>query len=73
MHLLERTALVKAVTNKEHGHGKASAMLHFMQYLERKHPDLAEEVVDALDTNLLAMSEPEILAMARGWFEDHQP
>jgi hypothetical protein len=55
-----------------HGHGKASAMLHFIQYLERKHPDLAAEVVDALDTNLIAMSEPETLAMARGWFEDHQ-
>lgn len=54
-----------------HGHGKASSMFHFNQYLERKHPDLAIKVVDALDTNLLAMSEPEVLAMARGWFEDH--
>ena len=54
-----------------HGHGKASAMLHFMQYLERNHTDLAELVVDAIDTNLIAMTEPEILALARGWFLSH--
>jgi hypothetical protein len=54
-----------------HGHGKASAMLHFIQYLERKEPDLAARVVDALDTNLIAMTEPEILAMARDWFDSH--
>jgi hypothetical protein len=54
-----------------HGNGKASSMLHFIQYLERKEPDLAAKVVDAIDTNLLAMTEPEILAMAREWFESH--
>ena len=54
-----------------HGNGKASAMLHFMQYLERNHTDLAELVVDAIDTNLIAMTEPEILALARGWFLSH--
>ena len=54
-----------------HGHGKASAMLHFMQYLERNHTDLADLVVDAIDTNLISMTEPEILALARGWFHAH--
>jgi hypothetical protein len=54
-----------------HGHGKASSMLHFIQYLERKEPVLAAKVVDAIDTNLIAMSEPEILAMAREWFQAH--
>jgi len=54
-----------------HGNGKASSMLHFIQYLERKEPDLAAKVVDAIDTNLIAMTEPEILAMAREWFESH--
>ena len=44
-------------------------MLHFIQYLERKEPDLAAKIVDAIDTNLIAMTEPEILAMAREWFE----
>jgi arginine repressor len=55
-----------------HGHGKASSMMHFVQYLERKHPDIAALVADALDTNLIAMTEPEILAMARSWCEEHQ-
>ena len=54
-----------------HGNGKASSMLHFIQYLERKAPALAEKVVDAIDTNLIAMTEPEILAMAREWFDAH--
>jgi hypothetical protein len=46
-------------------------MLHFIQYLERKHSLLAAKIVDALDTNLIAMTEPEILAMAREWFDSH--
>ena len=54
-----------------HGHGKASAMLHFIQYLKRKHTDLAEIVVDAIETNLIEMTEPEILALAREWFHAH--
>jgi hypothetical protein len=41
--------------------------------LERKEPDLAAKVVDAIDTNLIAMTEPEILAMAREWFDSHSP
>ena len=53
------------------GNGKASSMLHFIQYLERKAPPLAEKVVDAIDTNRIAMTEPEILAMAREWFDAH--
>ncbi|MEJ6573729.1 MAG: hypothetical protein QNL78_01205 [Actinomycetes bacterium] len=54
-----------------HGHGKANSMLHFIQYLERKHAPLAKKVVEAIDTNLIAMTEPQILAMARDWFDAH--
>jgi hypothetical protein len=46
-------------------------MIHFIDYLERKAPDLAAKVVDSIDTNLIAMSEPQILAMARKWVESH--
>ena len=69
--------IVKAISGASeiliigHGHGKASSMLHFIQYLERKHATLAHKVVDALDTRLGALTEPEILAMAREWFEAH--
>jgi hypothetical protein len=55
-----------------HGKGKASAMLQFTQFLERKHPDLAKKVVDAVDTHLESITEPEILALAREWFNSHE-
>lgn len=55
-----------------HGHAKASSMLHLIQYLERKHPVTAHKIVDALDENLAAMSEPEVLKLARAWLEQHQ-
>jgi len=54
-----------------HGNGKARGMVHFELYLVRKHPDLAKKVVGILDTNLMGMTEPEILAMAREWFQTH--
>jgi hypothetical protein len=52
-----------------HGKGKASTMLRLVQYWERKHPELAHKVVDALDTDLERLSENEILALARDWFD----
>ena len=54
-----------------HGNGKARSMVHFVMYLERKHPDLAKKVVGTLDTNLFGITQPEILAMAREWFDRH--
>ena len=54
-----------------HGNGKASAVVHFVQYLERKQPELAKKVVDALDQNFESLTEPQILAMARDWFAAH--
>lgn len=54
-----------------HGKGKASAALRLTQYLERKHPDQAMQVVDSLDTDLLNLSEGEILALARNWVAAH--
>ena len=54
-----------------HGVGKSSAMLHFIQYAERKHPDVAKKIVDAIDLDVSALTEPEILAAARTWFKHH--
>ncbi|CAB5241000.1 unannotated protein [freshwater metagenome] len=54
-----------------HGNGKANAMVRFVQYLERKHPDVAHKVVDAIDSNLQALTEDQILAQARNWFDNH--
>ena len=55
-----------------HGKGKASASLKLIQAWERKHQDLAKKVVDAMDSDLQNLSEPQILAIAREWIEHHR-
>lgn len=55
-----------------HGKGKSNSMLKLIQHLERHHPKTAEKVVSALDINVPALTEPQILAAAREWFDDHQ-
>jgi len=55
-----------------HGKGKANEMLHFTQYLERKHPDVAAKVVAAIDSDLEALSSDQILALVRDWFEEYK-
>ena len=52
-----------------HGHGKGSAANTFIEYLHRKHPQIAQRVVANLDLNLNALSEAEIAMNARQWFE----
>ncbi|MEI8067156.1 MAG: hypothetical protein WCH42_07505 [Actinomycetes bacterium] len=54
-----------------HGKGKGSEMLHLVSYLERKHPLIAAKVAGKLTSDLENMSEPEILALARRWFDQH--
>ncbi len=53
-----------------HGKGKANWVVKFVQHLERYHKDVAQKVVGALDINVPAMSENEILAAARDWFDE---
>lgn len=54
-----------------HGKGKANAMLSFVQYLERKEPQVARLVTGAMSSNLEAMTDGEILAAAREWWAQH--
>jgi hypothetical protein len=54
-----------------HGKGKGSEMLHLFQYLERKHPLIAEKVAGKLTTDLDSMTEPEVLKLSRRWFDQH--
>ena len=53
-----------------HGEGKANAMLRFIQFIERHDKDVAKRVIGAMDTNLNALTENEILAISREWFEN---
>ncbi|HEY5121767.1 MAG TPA: hypothetical protein VII84_09360 [Acidimicrobiales bacterium] len=55
-----------------HGRGKANEMLKLTQYWERKHPDLARRVVGAMDSDLEALSDNEVLALVRAWYEEHR-
>ena len=52
-----------------HGAGKANAMLRFTQYMERHNPEVAKKVIGAVDADLNALSENQILAKARDWFD----
>jgi hypothetical protein len=44
-------------------------MLQFVQHLERHHSPVAQKVVGQMEVNVPAMTEPQILAAAREWFE----
>ena len=53
-----------------HGHGKSDAVLKFIQHLERHHANVAHKVVGSLDINVPAMTDGELLAAARAWFDE---
>jgi len=40
--------------------------------MERHHLGTAKKIVGAIDANLPALSEPQILAAAREWYEQHR-
>jgi hypothetical protein len=75
-HVLEGVAAALAPAGQillvGHGKGKSNSMLKLIQHLERHQPKTAEKVVAALDVNVPALTEPQILAAAREWFEDHK-
>jgi hypothetical protein len=52
-----------------HGSGKASSAEQFLDYLQRKHPEIASRIVDQLELNLNALSDGQITMNARQWFE----
>lgn len=53
-----------------HGKGKSNAVLKLIQHLERHHSDVAHKVVGSLDLNVPAMTDGELLAAARSWFDE---
>ena len=54
-----------------HGKGKGNSMVALVQHLERHHSDVAHKVVGAIDENIQAMTEGELLAAAREWYDHH--
>lgn len=55
-----------------HGAGKGNSMVALIQHLERHHADVARKVVGAVDENIVAMTEGELLAVARDWYDNHR-
>ena len=54
-----------------HGNGKANAPQAFTEYLNKKHRNLAGKVAGAVDSDLSALSDAQVLAVARQWFDTH--
>jgi len=54
-----------------HGKGKANEMLLLTQFWERKHPDIAHKVIGAIDSDLEALTENQVLALIREWWEHY--
>lgn len=52
-----------------HGKGKGNAVPVLTDYFEKKHPKLAKKVVDVLDVDITRMTEPQLLALGREWWE----
>jgi hypothetical protein len=55
-----------------HGKGKANEMLLLTQYWERKHPEVAQKVIGAIDSDLERLTENQVLALIREWFEHYR-
>jgi carbonic anhydrase len=55
-----------------HGKGKANEMLRLTQYWERKRPEVAHKVIGAIDSDLEALTENQVLALIREWFEHYR-
>jgi hypothetical protein len=54
-----------------HGEGKADAVHNFQSYLKEKHHELAKKVVGVIEADVAHMTEPQVLAEARAWFDKH--
>jgi len=54
-----------------HGKGKSNSFLMLVQYFEKMHPDLAKKVLGNIEANIPTLTEPEILALAREWYDKH--
>ena len=70
--LTDAVASAREIILVGHGTGKANAMLRLVQYWERKHPDVAHKVIGAIDSNIVAMTDAEILKSVREWWDEYR-
>jgi hypothetical protein len=55
-----------------HGKGTANEVLNLAQYWERKRPDIAHKVVRAIDSDPESLTQDQVLALVRDWFEQNR-
>jgi hypothetical protein len=66
----EAVANASGIVLVGHGKGKANQMIRLTQYWERKHRDIGAKVVGAIDSDLEALSENQVLALVRDWLDE---
>ena len=75
--LCAATREADAVLLLGHGHGQADVRSLFLQHLRRRHPDLLERIVGVVSLDDTALTNGELLALAREHFgnlpQRHQP
>lgn len=52
-----------------HGEGKANTALRFTQFAERNYPNVAAKITGAIDSDLFSMTDNQVLALARNYFD----
>jgi hypothetical protein len=55
-----------------HGSGKSDTVHNFQSYIKEKHPDIAKKIVGTIEADVAHMTEPQVLAEARAWFDNHR-
>ena len=72
---LESISLVlvgaKEILLVTHGTGKSNGFGAFKRHLDSHHTDLAKEVVGHIEADISNMTDPELLELARDWFDAH--
>jgi pimeloyl-ACP methyl ester carboxylesterase len=68
-HLLEDAGEILLIG---HGHGKSNVPQAFTTFLSRRHNGLASRISGVLDSDLSALTDAQVLALARHWFDTHE-
>ena len=66
--LAQTLALANEILLIGHGKGKGNYMLQFVQFVEARYPNVARNIIGMLDENIQALTEQQLLELARRWF-----
>ncbi len=66
--VMERLGDAERILLVGHGHGRSNIARAFATHVARHHHAVARRVIGEIEGDLSALSEPEILEMARRWY-----